>query len=127
MKVFSKKKAADRTQHNLRTFSVPLRPPPSSPSSLGSPTPAGPERTTSGTPSGGAGGEGGGAGAGAGKPGTSNPIVKITVPANLPVDAGDVVERLKRSVMAFKQVWKRVTPEGGLGVVCLVVLAEGGG
>lgn len=117
MKVFSKKKAADRTQHNLRSFSTPLRPPPLSPSSATLPTPVGAETTTNGTPSRGAGGEGGGAGADAGKPDTNNPIIKITVPANLPVDAGDVVERLKRSMMAFKQVWRRVAPEGGFWVV----------
>eukprot|EP00752_Nemacystus_decipiens_P014801 g13176.t2 len=108
VKVFSKKKAADRTQHNLRTFSVPLRPHPSSlpPPSSVSPFPAGSETAAAnGTPSCGAAGAGPGSeGGGAGKPGgLRNPTVSITVPANLPVDAGDVVERLKRSVMAFKQ------------------------
>lgn len=126
MKVFSKKKAADRTQHNLRSFSAPLRPPPLSPSSATLPTPVGAETTTNGTPSRGAGGEGGGAGADAGKPDTNNPIIKITVPANLPVDAGDVVERLKCSMMAFKQVWRRVAPEGGFwGRVVLFGRTEG--
>lgn len=110
MKVFSKKKAADRTQHNLRTFSVPLRPSPSPPSSSILPAPAEAEAATSGNPGGGTGGGGGGAGAGTPDPG--NPIVKITVPANLPVDAADVVERLKCSVMAFKQVWAGATLRG---------------
>ncbi|CAM9946766.1 unnamed protein product [Pylaiella littoralis] len=91
VKVFSKKKAADRTQHNFRSFSVPLRPRPPA-SSVETPR----ETTAGGIPGDGTGDEGGG-GSGGGA------IVKITVPANLPLDAGDVVERLKSSMMAFKQ------------------------
>lgn len=119
MKVFSKKKAADRTQHNLRTFSVPLRPSSSSPSPSALPTPAGADTVTGGTLSGDVGGAGGVAGGG-GTPNTSSSIVKITVPANLPIDTGDVVERLKCSVMAFKQVWTRVLrmQDSGACVVC---------
>lgn len=117
VKVFSKKKAADRTQHNLRTFSVPLRPQPSSASSSTLPSPAGPETATdyfSGA-------------AGPGVVGT----VKITVPANLPVDAGDVVDRLKCSVMAFKQVRTSLTPSscgvfGSCGVVFTLLLYQAG-
>ncbi|CAM9387291.1 unnamed protein product, partial [Scytosiphon promiscuus] len=98
VKVFSKKKAADRSQHSLRSFSVPLRPPPSSTSTstavaaataaVAAGTPAETTPAVNGNPAG---------------AGTANPVVKITVPANLPKDADDVVERLKCSMMAFKQ------------------------
>ena len=116
MKVFSKKKAADRAQHNLRTFSVPLRPQHPSPLPPTLSTPAGAEAITSEASGTGTGGAEGGAGAGAGAADAASPIVKITVPANLPVDADDVVERLKCSAMAFKQVRTRVAPERGLVV-----------
>lgn len=101
VKVFSKKKAADRTQHNFRSFSVPLRPPPTSFSSSETPR----ETLAAGNPGGGTGTGGGGrAGGAGGGHDNNNLIVKITVPANLPLDARDVVERLKSSMMAFKQV-----------------------
>ncbi|CAM9122059.1 unnamed protein product [Ectocarpus sp. 12 AP-2014] len=85
VKVLSKKKAADRTQHNLRSFSAPLRP--SSPADT-------PIRGNPGKAADEIGGRSGGA---------DHPVVKITVPANLPKDADDVVARLKSSMMAFKQ------------------------
>eukprot|EP00903_Cladosiphon_okamuranus_P020233 g18570.t1 len=108
VKVFSKKKAADRTQHNLRTFSVPLRPQPSSTSSSTLPTHTEPGTASYGVSGVAAGGVEGAAGPGATN--TGNPIVKITVPANLPVDAGDVVHRLKCSVTAFKQDDVKIVP-----------------
>lgn len=96
--MLSKKKAADRTQHNLRSFSAPLRP--SSPA----------DTPTGGNPGKAAEEIGGRSG------GADHPVVKITVPANLPKDADDVVARLKSSMMAFKQVcWACPTHGGRLG------------
>lgn len=85
VKVFSKKKVAERTQQSLRSFSVPLRPPGSSANVLSS---------------------GGRAGvyAAASKTTDKRPLVEVTVPGNLPRDADDVVERLRSSLKSFRQV-----------------------
>ena len=109
VKVFSKKKAADRMQHSLRSFSVPLRPTSAaaatttvatttnttttdSPKNAAESLPPAPAAVDSGQGVTGAGGGGGG-----GTP------TKITVPANLPASAAEVVERVTRSLTAFKE------------------------
>lgn len=98
IKVFSKKKAAGRTQHSLRSFSVPLR------SAEGASASARAFGGDGGADNNGAGkGSGATVGAGAGS-GVADGAVNISVPGNLPADADEVVERMKRSLRAFKQV-----------------------
>lgn len=79
VKVFSKKKAAERSQHNLRSFSVQLRSTAIAAAKDG-------------------------AGVSLGAVEDEGKSVKISVPMNLPVDANEVVNRLRWSLQAFKQV-----------------------
>ena len=89
LKVFSKKKVAERAQHSLRSFPVPLRP--------SDADAAGPRATAAQV--------------------LGDPLVKVTVSENLPLDADDVVKRLRRSLQEFRQVgWVACLQGGGGGV-----------
>lgn len=88
VKVFSKKKAAERTQHIFRSFSVPLRAPKGS-------EPHAELRTSASATAGHRDGKARSGG---------ETTVKITLPENLPASAADIVERLKISLRCFKQV-----------------------
>lgn len=88
IKVLSKKKTAERTQHTLRSFCVPLRTA-CSPAA----TPPVPHENN-----------GTGHADGKGIGGAGDGDVNITVPENLPVSVKEVVERIRSSLRSFKQV-----------------------